>query len=87
MISFAITVGITRLMIGKITLFNVAILPACDAPAVALSVSAIFVFSKTDDITSRLLPSRPSRSVSRVVSQFFPSKRFSIFFSCFWLII
>jgi hypothetical protein len=50
------TVGITLLITGRITLFKVATLPAEVAPAVAVSAKYFLVFSRVADITDFLLP-------------------------------
>ena len=67
--SFAMTVGITRLITGRITRFSVATLPAEVAPAVALSDKYLRVFSRVASITERLLPFNPSKRASLVSDQ------------------
>ena len=64
--SLAITVGMTLLITGKITLFRVATLPDDVAPAVACSDRYLRVFSRTTSKFLAFEPSTPSISADLV---------------------
>ena len=67
--SLAITVGITRLITGRITLFKVATLPAEVLPTDADSLIYFLVFSRVTSITDFLLPFSPSNNADFVSDQ------------------
>ncbi len=67
--SLAITVGITRRITGRITRFNVAMLPELVEPADAFSFKYLRVFSRITLMELRRVPFKPSSNASLVSPQ------------------